>query len=133
VGGESPPALRRTVRYGDAWFPIGNNPRHPLDTVARFKAGVEKLHQVAEQNGRDPSSIGLAYYAGWFDETKPAVRLEGGERHIMTGSPAEIAEDIAALGELGVTDFVLNFQRDTLERSLASMQHFADEIWPLTR
>ena len=29
VGGESPPALRRTVRYGDTWFPIGNNPRHP--------------------------------------------------------------------------------------------------------
>jgi probable F420-dependent oxidoreductase len=133
VGGESPPALRRTVRYGDAWFPIGNNPRHPLDTVARFKAGVEMLHQVAEQNGRDPKTIGLAFYAGWFDEAKPAARLEGGERHIMTGSPAEIAEDIAALGELGVTDFVLNFQRDTLEQSLASMQHFVAEIRPLTK
>jgi probable F420-dependent oxidoreductase len=133
VGGESPPALRRTVGYGDAWFPIGNNPRHPLDTVARFKAGVEKLHQVAEQNGRDPKTIGLAYYAGWFDEAKPAVRLEGGERHIMTGSPAEIAEDITALGELGVTDFVLNFQRDTLEKSLASMEHFVAEIRPLTK
>jgi probable F420-dependent oxidoreductase len=133
VGGESPPALRRTVGYGDAWFPIGNNPRHPLDTVARFKAGLEKLHQVAEQNGRDPKTIGLAYYAGWFDEAKPAVRLEGGERHIMTGSPAEIAEDITALGELGVTDFVLNFQRDTLEKSLASMEHFVAEIRPLTK
>ena len=41
VGGESPAALRRAVRYGDVWFPIGNNPRHPLDTVARLKAGVE--------------------------------------------------------------------------------------------
>ena len=40
IGGESPPALRRTVRYGDVWFPIGNNPHHRLDTVARFKAGV---------------------------------------------------------------------------------------------
>jgi probable F420-dependent oxidoreductase len=133
VGGESPPALRRTVGYGDAWFPIGNNPRHPLDTVARFNAGLEKLHQVAEQSGRDPKTIGLAYYAGWFDEAKPAVRLEGGERHIMTGSPAEIAEDITALGELGVTDVVLNFQRDTLEKSLASMEHFVAEIRPLTK
>jgi probable F420-dependent oxidoreductase len=133
VGGESPPALRRTVRYGDAWFPIGNNPQHPLDTVARFKAGVDRLHQVAEQNGRDPKSIGLAFYAGWFDEAKPAARLESGERHIMTGSAAEVAEDIAALGRLGVTDFVLNFQRDTLEKSLASMQHFASEIRPLIK
>jgi probable F420-dependent oxidoreductase len=133
VGGESPPALRRAVRYGDAWFPIGNNPQHPLDTVARFKAGVDKLHQIAEQNGRDPKSIGLAFYAGWFDEAKPAVRLDSAERHIMTGSAAEGAEDIAALGTLGVTDFVLNFQRDTLEKSLASMQHFASEIRPLIR
>jgi probable F420-dependent oxidoreductase len=132
VGGESPPALRRSARYGDAWFPIGNNPRHPLDTVARFKAGVEKLHQVAEQNGRDPKTIGLAYYAGWFDETR-TIQLDDGQRHLLTGSPAQIAEDIDALGELGVRDLVLNLQRDTLERSLASMQHFTDEIRPLAR
>jgi probable F420-dependent oxidoreductase len=130
VGGESPPALRRTVRYGDVWFPIGNNPHHPLDTVARFKEGVAQLHRVAEQNGRDPGSIGLAFYAGWFDETKPAAQVEGGERHIMTGSPAQVAEDIAALGALGVTDLVLNLQRGTLEQSLASMQHVAEEIRP---
>jgi alkanesulfonate monooxygenase SsuD/methylene tetrahydromethanopterin reductase-like flavin-dependent oxidoreductase (luciferase family) len=86
---------------------------------------------VAEQNGRDPSSLGLAYYAGWFDETR-RIELEDGERHLLTGSPAQIAEDIAALGELGVGDLVLNLQRDTLERSLASMQHFADEVRPLT-
>jgi alkanesulfonate monooxygenase SsuD/methylene tetrahydromethanopterin reductase-like flavin-dependent oxidoreductase (luciferase family) len=133
VGGESPPALRRAVRYGDAWFPIGNNPHRPLETVARFEAGVEKLHQAAEQNGRDPKTIGLAFYAGWFDEAKPAVRLEGGERHILTGSPAEIAADIAALGGMGVRDLVLNFQRDTLERSLASMEHFVAEIGPLVK
>jgi probable F420-dependent oxidoreductase len=132
VGGESPPALRRTARYGDAWFPIGNNPGHSLDTVARVAAGIQRLHQVAEQIGRDPSSIGLAYYAGWFDETR-TIQLEDGRRHLLSGSPAQIAEDIAALGELGVRDLVLNLQRDTLERSLASMQHFADEIRPLTK
>ena len=133
IGGESPPALRRTVRYGDVWFPIGNNPHHPLDTVAHFKAGVENVHQVAEQNNRDPKTIGLAFYAGWFDEAKPAARVENGERHIMTGSAAQVAEDIAALSELGVTDLVLNLQRGTLEQSLASMQHFAAEIRPLSQ
>lgn len=130
VGGESPAALRRTVRYGDAWFPIGNNPRHPLDTLARFEQGLGRLHQIAEQNGRDPQSIGLAFYAGWFDETKTAS-LDNGERHILTGTPAQVASDIEGLAELGVRDLVLNFQRDTLERSLASMQHFMGEIRPL--
>jgi probable F420-dependent oxidoreductase len=130
VGGESPAALRRTVRYGDAWFPIGNNPQHPLDTVARFKEGLQRLHRVAEQNGRDPKTIGLAFYAGWFDETR-TLSLDGGERHVLTGTPAQIAEDVHGLAELGVSDLVLNFQRDTIDRSLASMQHFCDEIRPL--
>ena len=88
---------------------------------------------MAEQNHRDPKTIGLAFYAGWFDEAKPAARLENGERHIMTGRAAEIAEDIAALGDLGVTDLVLNLQRGTLEQTLASMQHFAEEIRPLMK
>jgi probable F420-dependent oxidoreductase len=132
VGGESPPALRRTVRYGDAWFPIGNNPRHPLDTVARFGEGVQRLHRMAEQNGRDPGTIGLAFYSGWFDQAK-TLQLEDGQRHILTGSPAEIAEDIAALGEMGVRDLVLNLQRDTMEQSLDAMQAFAEEIRPLTK
>jgi probable F420-dependent oxidoreductase len=132
VGGESLAALRRTARYGDSWFPIGNNPHHPLDTVARFKEGVGRLHRAAEQNGRDPRGIGLAYYAGWFDETR-TIQLDDGQRHLLSGSAAQIAEDIAALAELGVTDLVLNLQRDTLEQSLASMQHVVDEIRPLTR
>jgi probable F420-dependent oxidoreductase len=130
VGGESPAALRRTARYGDVWFPIGNNPRHPLDTVARVRDGVQRLHQIAEQNGRDPKSIGLAFYAGWFDEAK-AWTVASEERHILTGTPAQVASDIDALAALGVSDLVLNFQRATLEQSLASMQHFVDEIRPL--
>jgi probable F420-dependent oxidoreductase len=132
VGGESPAALRRTARYGDTWFPIGNNPRHPLDTVPRFKEGLRRLHEVAEQNGRDPKAIGLAFYANWFDEAK-TLQADDGQRHILTGSPAQLAEDIDALGELGVTDLVLNLQRDTMARSLESMQHFADEIRPIAK
>ena len=124
------PALRRAVRYGDVWFPIGNNPQHPLDTVARFAYGVQLLRRLAEENNRDPDTIKLAYYANWFDETR-TVRLADGQRHILTGSAAELAEDIAALAGLGVRDLVLNLQRDTLERSLASMQYVADEVRPL--
>jgi probable F420-dependent oxidoreductase len=130
VGGESPAALRRTARYGDVWFPIGNNPRHPLDTLARFGEGLRRLHQIAEQNGRDPKSIGLAFYAGWFDEAR-TLTVDSGERHIMTGTAAEVASDIDGLAALGVTDLVLNFQRATLDQSLASMQRFCDEIRPL--
>ncbi|MEM9626569.1 MAG: LLM class F420-dependent oxidoreductase [Pseudomonadota bacterium] len=127
VGGESPAALRRAVRHGDVWFPIANNPRHPLDTIAKFEAGISRLHQAAEKHGRDPSTIGLALFANWYDETKSGKTAEG-ERHLLTGAPADIAEDIEALKDLGVTDLLLQFNRDTLERTLDSMAFFVNEI-----
>src|SRR5260370_20336205 len=43
VGGESGPALRRTAKLGDGWYPIGTNPRHRLDSMKRIAAGVEPL------------------------------------------------------------------------------------------
>ncbi|MDH3714251.1 MAG: LLM class F420-dependent oxidoreductase [Gammaproteobacteria bacterium] len=130
VGGESPAALRRTVRYGDAWYPIGNNPRHLLDTRERFADGVRRLHALAQENDRDPDTITLTYFSNWFDETRTAD-TDSGQRMLLTGSAGQIAEDIGALGEFGVRHLVLNFQRETLERSLDSMQHFADVIRPL--
>jgi probable F420-dependent oxidoreductase len=127
IGGESPAALRRTVRYGDVWFPIANNPRHPLDTIPRFKTGIERLHQTAEKHGRDPASIGISLFSNWYDETKTG-KTDEGQRQLLTGSAADIAEDIEALEELGVTDLLLQFTRDTLDRTLASVDFFQTEV-----
>ncbi len=127
VGGESKAAMRRTVRHGDTWFPIANNPRHPLDSIKRFKDGIGRLHRLAEEEGRDPNSIGLALFANWYDETKTG-KTDSGERQLLTGSAADIAEDIEALEELGVTDLLLQFNRDTLERTLDSMHFFKQQV-----
>jgi len=40
VGGEGPAALRRAARIGNAWYPIGSNNQHLLDTLPRLKAGI---------------------------------------------------------------------------------------------
>jgi probable F420-dependent oxidoreductase len=61
VGGESAPALRRTARLGDAWYPIGSNNRHLLDTLPRLSAGIARLKKLAAEAGRDPARIGLCY------------------------------------------------------------------------
>ena len=42
VGGESGPALRRTARLGDGWYPIGVNAAHPLDSLPRYQAAITK-------------------------------------------------------------------------------------------
>lgn len=130
IGGESGPALRRTAQMGDCWYPIGSNPRFPLNTVERFADGVKRLARHAEEAGRDPATIDLAYLANWPDDVAP-IDIAEGERFIFTGSAQDLAEDIASLGELGVNHILFNFQRETLEETMAAMEHFAEEIRPL--
>ena len=129
VGGESGPALRRTVRCGDAWFPIGANPRHPLNTLARFNAAREKLQSLATAQQRNPATISVRYLANWFEEDK-TLQADDGSRHLFTGSDNDVTGDIAAFAELGIDSLLFSFQRDTLEQSLASMEHFAKKLWP---
>jgi probable F420-dependent oxidoreductase len=63
VGGESGPALRRAARLGDAWYPIGSNNKHLLDTLPRYRAGVERLRRFA-QEARPRSGQGRADLSG---------------------------------------------------------------------
>src|SRR5262249_39288470 len=61
IGGESGPAMRRAARIGDGWYPIGANPQHRLDTMARYRAAVERLRKLAADVGRDPASVAVAF------------------------------------------------------------------------
>ena len=131
VGGESLPALRRTVRYADVWYPIGANPRYPLNTLERLARRMEKLRAMAEEADRDPAEIAVVYWSNWYQEGKRIV-LENGERHLFTGHPDEVAGDIRALRDLGVRDLLFHFTRDSLQSSLDSMQFFVDEVVPLS-
>ena len=75
VGGESGPAMRRTARLGDAWYPIGTNPQQP----ARHDEALPGRHRAAAQAltreaGRDPSKIGLAYRFTQFGQGDPGAR-----------------------------------------------------------
>ena len=129
VGGESTPALRRAGRLGDAWYPIGCNPRYPMDTLDRFKAGVKAVRGFAEEAGRDPSDVGLTYWAVWQGGGE-RVKLDGGAGMLFTGSADDIAADIADFKALGVSTLMFNFYRGGLQPTLDSMAWFAGEVMP---
>ena len=131
IGGESGPALRRAARLGDGWFPIGNNPKFPLDTYERYKAAVDKLHASAEKEGRDPAELDLAYSLNWtFGSTPP---LKSDAKPALTGAPQEIASDIERFEKLGLRHLLLNFQGGSLNDTLDRMAGFARDVIPLTR
>ena len=128
VGGESPAALRRTVRLGDAWYPGNNNQLKPLDTPARLQAGIAELHKLADTAKRDPKSIGIALIAqapyGWAAETVQ----DGSARRMFTGSSTEMAADAVALASVGVTDVALRLGGATLAESLERIERFGTEV-----
>ena len=129
VGGESAPALRRLATLGDVWFPILSNPRFPMNTVARFRKRLARMHEIAEEHDRDPATIGLAIFAIQFT-SRPALDEETGERLLLTGPNEAIVEDLQQLAESGVTDLVVNFHRSTMEKTLDGMRNFMENIAP---
>ena len=130
VGGESPRALRRAARLGDGWYPIGTNPSYPVDTPERFSDALTRLRGYAEEVGRDPAEIGIAYSVGWYDDPGASMR-PAGDRPCFTGTPEQVAGDIGAFQELGVRHLMIGFQRPTLDEPVDRMHRFVEDVMPL--
>ena len=129
VGGESGRALRRTVELGDAWYPLGANPGNRMDTRERYKANVERLHALAAEKGRDPSTITLAFWANWAGATE--TEADDGSRRLFMGSPEEIASDVEFFREMNVSVLNFNFLSPSLSETLEKMDQYAKDILAL--
>jgi len=127
IGGESGPAMRRAARLGDGWYPIGTNPQHPLNTLPRYRAGVERLRKLIADAGRDPAAIALAYRVHRHG-TEVSAKADDGEKHLFSGGAAEIAEDLRAMRALGLAAVDFSFPAPTADAMLAAMRKFHDEV-----
>jgi probable F420-dependent oxidoreductase len=128
IGGESVASMRRAVRRGNAWYPIGCNPHHPLDTLPRFRASLDVLKRLAEEERRDYASIELAYWSVWTAKAGDPVKLADGSRMILTGSADDIAGDIAGLKALGVKHVLFNFLAASRSETLERIEAFASDV-----
>lgn len=127
VGGESGPALRRTARIGDAWYPITTNPSFPLDSLKRLGAAIERLRKMTKEAGRDPNAVGVTVRFQRFGSGVPA-KAGDGERRLFSGSTADIVADIKAMKALGVTALDTNFSGANVPDILADMKKFKAEV-----
>jgi len=127
VGGESGPALRRTARIADGWYPIGVNPQFPLDSLPRLRAGIGKLRDLTKKAGRNPDKmqIALRIQSLGSGETRKA---SDGERAMFSGSMADAIADLKALRDLGVGHVDCGFGGQTPESILEKMQAFRSDV-----
>jgi probable F420-dependent oxidoreductase len=127
VGGESGPSLRRAAKLGDAWYPIGTNNAHLLDSLPRYRAGVARLRQLTEAAGRPANAVALTYRIKRYGGDLPD-RASDGERRLLSGSDADMIGDIHALQDLGVTAIDFDFERPQEAAVLAEMRSFRERI-----
>ncbi|GAB3402037.1 LLM class flavin-dependent oxidoreductase [Flindersiella endophytica] len=118
VGGNSDVAIRRTVRFGDSWFPSLITPR----TLA---GRIEDLRDAAAAAGRavPATTVGGHVRIGAEDPVARAgfvhAMIEGyglpaeeAEQVPIDGDPARVAERIAEYAEIGVERMVLSLDGD---------------------
>ena len=126
VGGESGPAMRRTARLGDAWYPIGTNPRNRLDTLVRLDAGFARIKKLAAEAGRG-GQVGLSYRFSQFGRGIPE-RADNGDRRLGSGDNAAIAADLRALRDLGVIAVDFSFGGDTADSVITNMRRCREDV-----
>lgn len=122
IGGHSKAALRRVARLGDGWHPVGANPAVPL-TPADLRRDLDELYRLTEAEGRDPSALTISYKAPLYDVSRPVAA--GADRRPFSGSPDQMAEDIATYERLGVSELIFDFRSETSAESLERMERFA--------
>ena len=123
IGGESGPSVRRAARVGNAWYPIGSNNRHLLDTLPRLSTGIARLRKATADAGRDPASVGVVYRVKRYGAAVPPVASDG-ERRLFSGSEADIIADLRALRHIGVTALDIDFGRPDGAAVIAEMRRF---------
>ncbi|MGH7095857.1 MAG: LLM class F420-dependent oxidoreductase [Stellaceae bacterium] len=127
IGGESGPAMRRTAKLGDGWYPIGTNPQFRLDTLPRFRAAIERLHRYCRDAGRDPKEIVLAYRV---TQRGPAVpeRADNGDRRLFSGNNAALVTDLREIRDLGVVAVDFNFDGANAAEVIANMRRLREDV-----
>jgi len=124
VGGESPPAMRRAVSVGDAWFPIGSNPRYPLRTLDQLTEATLRLHRYATEVGRKKEDISLSFVAP-FKEQKGR---EIGPSELFVGGARKMVSDVMACENLGFSYIKFDLMGATLGDTLQNMSTFSEDV-----
>lgn len=127
VGGESLPAMRRTAKHGDVWYPGSGNPRHRFDTPERLSAGIERLREMFVTQGRPIDQLEVAYIL--FTPVQWSVQSGyDTPRRLMTGSAGQMLEDIQALERAGVEHLNLTFPSASVNEMCDGIERFAEAV-----
>lgn len=122
IGGHSGPAVRRAAKYGDGWMPIGLRPPAILEPE-ELAGKIAQLRKLTVEAGRAEDAVALTFSTGVvFNDAA------GSSRAWMQGNPDQIASDLRQYQDLGVSNFIVNFQGGTVPELQENMERFSREV-----
>ena len=129
VGGESRAAIRRAGQVGDGWYPIGSNPQFPMENPEALAAGMRRLSAQAERAGREPSDVEVIFRTHDYRLDREGITRD---RAYFSGSVEQIAADIHAYEELGVSGLVIDLGRisQDMDDVLGHLDDLATRVIP---
>ncbi len=124
VGGHSRRAIRRAVKYGDAWHPT----RHTPEFVAN---NLPYLRRYSEQSGRNPDEVTISlkrtlHFTDMNIEEGPANRSNGA----LIASTGEVIEDVRACYDIGIEQLTFDFRTSSVDDCIRTMEHLAGSVIP---
>lgn len=128
IGGESAPALRRTIEFADVWYPGNNSQTTPLDTPKRLAAGIARFRGAVEAAGRDPAKFGIALLVQDYFEWGDYKIQDGSARRMFTGTSDDMLADAKALAEVGVGHVAVRLGGSDAADSVARIERFGAEV-----
>jgi probable F420-dependent oxidoreductase len=120
IGGMSNAALRRVVKHGNGWLAVGAD-----GPALRERLAV--LARLAETTGRRLHEFTLAYK---MFLNIGAARHGIAAREPGSGSPKEIAADLAELLALGFTTIIVRCRGESDSALLGQIERFITDIAP---
>ena len=98
-----------------------------MDRADQVAASLARIHGYAEEVGRDPSKITVAYEAEWNDEARVVA---SGDRRAFTGNHEQMPEDIDAFHKVGLQYVLWTLPGVDMNQTTERIEHIADVVKP---
>ena len=133
VGGESAPALRRTVRYADCWYPVGTNPQFPMNTVKSLQGGPRALPRLCREGRARSGEPARWRCACWSDRPRVRAARSTAKARCSPAAPRITLPTSRRCGKLGVSAVDVRLFATTLDATIDNMRRFRDEVMAKVR
>jgi probable F420-dependent oxidoreductase len=124
VGGHSRRAIRRAIRYGEAWHPTRQTP----DFVRQH---VPYLRRESERLGRAPEQLLISLKrALHFTDIGLSGDGRSGSGNALIGTTREVIDDVRRCQDIGIEQLTFDYRTKSVDEMLRIIEHFAAEVVP---